>query len=1046
MGETNVRCPGCFAWKTEGELCPRCGDDGTRTNAPHQLQIGTVLKEQYRIGRVLGQGGFGITYLGWDLYLDIPVAVKEYYPGGMVMREATVTMNVSDVSGDDGARFRNNRDRFMREAKMLARFSQVPEVVQIRNFFLANNTAYIVMEYVEGITLKQHVKDCGGKLSPEETFRILGPIMLTLSKVHKAGIVHRDISPDNIMMLPEGGAKLLDFGAVRDVTGASVDKELTKSTEAILKQGYAPIEQYQKKGALGPWTDVYALCATIYYCLTGEVPPDSPARVLEYELLDMDAVSCLTDRQRKALEHGLELRSDRRIGSMEELHRELLEEEESQPPMPEPQPKPAPRPEPKPDPKPQPKPQPQPKPKPNNKKGLWQLAVAVAALAMILVLVMAMLGDSIVEDMPKMEFDFHNTDEDQIHGDCGFAVRWHFDPETGVMCIEGNGETYNFVRDDYDENMRAGLDCRERPWEEYRDQIREVRLEGNVTRLGSAAFADCVNLEKLDLGTCVQVLGTDVFANTGIAEVYFPDSVQIIEWGAFSSPNLHTVTLGRQTRFCYDTWSEEPAFVRLEGSAQDITIRGLGGGIAEDYARIYGYRFESTGETQFTAQGDFSGYPGNADGRWYFDAATQFLKIEGEMPTDMKGQWEIDMNEVQPHREDVPLPPWCDYYEMINIVSIGEGVTRICPNAFAWCSNLTDIHLPSTLKTIGFQSFLSTGVDEIILPESVEDISEFAFNYCQNLRVVKLPYGLEMLHTGTFSMCTQLERVYAGNRTEFECIPDQGIVLTPFNNSSDANTEVDESAISEHLTVYSPQGQDGQRKSPALQFCEELGIPYAEGIFGIEGADLLGDAAFCESDIYWALQDGVLTLVGKGETPFFRSKNNQDRNAWGVVQPGSVTVAQDAPWHPFRNEIHTVIVKPGITVLNRGVLCDMPNLQHVDLGGVEKLYQGAIYNCGMEHLEMGIPVFHISRGAIADCVGLHSLWIHTGLGKIENGAVQDCDNLSELRFWNGEEALDPNGNLFSGRTPQDLTIWGREGSPAQRYANIKGIPFETIVD
>ena len=110
-----IRCSSCFAVKQDNGPCPKCGADESARNAAHQLQIGTVLKEQYRIGKVLGQGGFGITYLGWDLYLDIPVAIKEYYPSGTVMREATITMNVADITGDDGVRFRNNRDRFMRE-------------------------------------------------------------------------------------------------------------------------------------------------------------------------------------------------------------------------------------------------------------------------------------------------------------------------------------------------------------------------------------------------------------------------------------------------------------------------------------------------------------------------------------------------------------------------------------------------------------------------------------------------------------------------------------------------------------------------------------------------------------------------------------------------------------------------------------------------------------------------------------------------------------------------------------------------------------------
>lgn len=316
---STIRCPGCMKEKTQS-VCEYCGWDENRENAVHQLPIGTVLTEQYRIGRTLGQGGFGITYLGWDLYLDVPVAIKEYYPSSTVMRDCSISLSVASYGGEAGARFRNCRERFLREAKILARLSEVPEIVKIRNFFEANNTAYIVMEFVRGITLKDYVKSKGKPLTMEETLSILYPVMEGLCKVHKAGLVHRDISPDNIMLLPEGGAKLIDFGAVRDVGHADKEAPLTKSTEAILKQGYAPIEQYQNRGSLGPWTDVYAMCATIFYCITGQVPMDAPGRMLDDEGLKIrELAPGLSETYERVLEHGMALRTVNRIGSMDEL-------------------------------------------------------------------------------------------------------------------------------------------------------------------------------------------------------------------------------------------------------------------------------------------------------------------------------------------------------------------------------------------------------------------------------------------------------------------------------------------------------------------------------------------------------------------------------------------------------------------------------------------------------------------------------------------------------------------------------------------------------
>lgn len=326
------RCFGCMQIHSQSPVCEHCGYNENVPNLPHQLPTGTLLQDRYLIGKALGQGGFGITYLGWDMDLEIPVAIKEYFPNGLVNREGTQTQQVSCYEGNSASLFQNNRDRFLREAKVLARLSNIPEIVHILNLFLANNTAYIVMEYIQGIDLKRYLKIRGGKLTPEETFAILRPILMSLTRVHEAGLVHRDISPDNIMILPSGQTKLLDFGAAREVENPEVDKELPLSTEAILKHGFAPIEQYQRRGGLGPWTDVYALCATIYYCLTGEVPPDAPERVMEDLDIPWHTIPGLMPRQVQALEKGMAIRAKDRIRSVGELYQALFVQASHVPP------------------------------------------------------------------------------------------------------------------------------------------------------------------------------------------------------------------------------------------------------------------------------------------------------------------------------------------------------------------------------------------------------------------------------------------------------------------------------------------------------------------------------------------------------------------------------------------------------------------------------------------------------------------------------------------------------------------------------------------
>ena len=235
----------------ESPVCPHCGYPAKPQNEPHQLPVGTMLRGRYQVGRVLGQGGFGITYLGRDTLMETTVAIKEFYPSGIVTRDigSTRVVCLTEKMTDHYVR---SKERFLREAKALVRFRSIPEVVDLLDFVEENETAYIVMEYVRGVDLGRYIQSKGGRLGVDETFRILRPVMEALATVHKGNIVHRDISPDNIILDPLGGAKLLDFGAVRTVDAPDLEKGLAKSTEAILKHGFAPLEQYNSRGSLGP--------------------------------------------------------------------------------------------------------------------------------------------------------------------------------------------------------------------------------------------------------------------------------------------------------------------------------------------------------------------------------------------------------------------------------------------------------------------------------------------------------------------------------------------------------------------------------------------------------------------------------------------------------------------------------------------------------------------------------------------------------------------------------------------------------------------------
>lgn len=248
----------------------------------YSLQRNTGLIGRYVIQEVLGQGGFGITYLGIDKLYGNKVAIKEYYPQEIAMRKAQYEDVVTVTSIEEKNNYDKGKKRFLDEAQVMARFNKNEGIVKILDFFEANNTAYIVMEYLEGITLKQYLGKYG-VIQFRNLIEMMLPLLEALIEIHSQGLIHRDISPDNIMVQHNSKLKLMDFGAARDYTESG-----NKSLTVILKPGYAPPEQYQTHGVQGSWTDIYALCATIYKCLTGITPPDAIARVMDDKFKEPD--------------------------------------------------------------------------------------------------------------------------------------------------------------------------------------------------------------------------------------------------------------------------------------------------------------------------------------------------------------------------------------------------------------------------------------------------------------------------------------------------------------------------------------------------------------------------------------------------------------------------------------------------------------------------------------------------------------------------------------------------------------------------------------
>ena len=307
-------CVNCFEKVVDMKsICPHCNYNPSLSQNEAYLESGTILLGKYMVGKVLGQGGFGITYLAYDLALDTKIAIKEFFPTALASRNTKDASVRIYTTNDNNQFYEKGLKSFIEEGKVLRRFSALATIVSVYEVFMENHTAYIVMEYLRGVTLKSYIDD-KGKLSFENTLKIISPVMQALSKVHSAGIIHRDISPDNIMILNDGGVKLMDFGAARVTLGAE-----SSSLSVILKMGYAPSEQFSSNGNQGPWTDVYSLAATIYHCITGIIPENATELLVDGKSLKLptELGVSIENNLEKAFMKALNLRASERYQTIE---------------------------------------------------------------------------------------------------------------------------------------------------------------------------------------------------------------------------------------------------------------------------------------------------------------------------------------------------------------------------------------------------------------------------------------------------------------------------------------------------------------------------------------------------------------------------------------------------------------------------------------------------------------------------------------------------------------------------------------------------------
>lgn len=317
------RCFGCME-ETLTNPCPHCGYDvQTEKQQSFSLRPGTILYGKYLVGKVLGQGGFGITYIGWDLALSRKVAIKEFFPSSYVTRDSAMDSRLQWYITEEARNARSmGREMFLKEARKMNRVSSVENVVHVLELFEDNDTAYIIMEYIHGENLMRRVKE-NGPMPWQSVKSLLLPMMGTMQRVHDNGMVHRDLSPDNLMVQPDGSVKLLDLGAAKDMNLHS-----GASSVQVAKGGFSPLELYVQRGSSGAWTDVYSMTATMYYLLTGVMPPSAVDRMEKDTVRwDLPQLRKLPQALLRVMKRGMALHAHDRIQSMRALAEEIRKSE-----------------------------------------------------------------------------------------------------------------------------------------------------------------------------------------------------------------------------------------------------------------------------------------------------------------------------------------------------------------------------------------------------------------------------------------------------------------------------------------------------------------------------------------------------------------------------------------------------------------------------------------------------------------------------------------------------------------------------------------------
>ena len=1069
------RCAYCLSLIGGDErVCPVCGKAAEAEAPFHQLPVGTLLRERYYLGAALGQGGFGITYAGYDTLLERKVAVKEYFPNGFVSRDRTdSSVRVSGRSEEDRTFFEKGKKRFLDEAHILAGFSGLEGVVDVHDCFTENNTVYIVMAFIEGVTLKEYLRSAG-KLSAVEAVNLLMPVMTSLKQIHRKGLIHRDISPDNIMLTQEGNrlkVRLIDFGAARNVTSNG-----GRSLSVVLKPGFAPIEQYGSRGEQGAWTDVYALCATIYTCVTGTVPDAAPDRMQGIPLkAPSEAGARIDAKTERVLMKGMALSAADRYRTIDAFLNDLLtgaeapEETEAKPteaaagkPAGEPEikpteladGKPAGEPEIKPTETADGKPAKEPEIKPTEiaadpsagkpegpGPAPWEktradarntdtdktekkddgrkkkIIAAVAAAAVILVVVIV----SALSHKTPSTVNGDSSGGKSLAGDKTLAGE---SDETEASPEEETTKKGPEMEDSLFETLEPAPDNTPLPADtettgnecglsEDDRVFWSLSSTGTLTISGSGRINDYRDEEgKLPPWHADHNSIKEVIVENGVTEIGYYAFYQLSSLTSVSLPDSLTTISMSAFEDCTGLVS-----VTIPKNVTEIGMEAFRGCSALKNISLP----ENLHEVSLFAFDDTAWYNAQPDG--IVRVGNILYKYKGKISPNQKVTIGSDIKLIAGYA--------FSYQEDLVEIEIPDGITKISEGMFSHCSSLNIVRIPSSVTEIGAYSFSQCeNLTSVSIPSDVTTIDYHAFENCTKLTKISIPDSITKIRSNAFENCAALM--------------DISIPKKPIEVGQDAFLE----------TAWYNAQPDGMAIIGNLLYAYKGSIPPNGTITIPTGVNSIVEGVFKEqTGLIEVIIPGSLSIIGRETFSGCTGLTNV------TISEGVTKISVDA----FQGctGLKSVTIPASITDITAEAFIDCTSLEEiiipdkaitisksafkntawynaqpdgiVTIGSVLYSYKGTIPD--NQKLTIGRGIKAIAGHAFEKQEGLVEVVIPDGVTLLGYYAFSGCTNLKSVTI--PESVIEIKSDLV----PSGVTIYGKAGSYAETWAKENGRTF-----